>query len=88
MKNGTGFCNRLELDPVASNRMVKMKQHLEKFFDIQTTGSLLGTTGYFAVITVDLMLSRVIGLLTICLLLSKLYDIWFRKAKKSDNEGE
>jgi hypothetical protein len=86
MKNGTGFCNGFVFDPVANKRMVKMKHDLEKFFDIQTTGSLLGTTGYFAAITVDLMLSRVIGLLTIFLLLSKLYDIWFRKAKKSESD--
>lgn len=61
-----------------------MSDRMKEFLDPHSTAGLFGVGGYFAAIGIDLALSRFIGVLTIVLLMSKLWVMWFGKKKDSD----
>ena len=54
-----------------------MNDRVKDFFDMHTSFGLLGVGGFFATITFNEFVSGIIGILTICLLASKLYLLWF-----------
>lgn len=63
-----------------------MSERMKEIFDPHSTAGLFGVGGYFAAMGFDLALSRFIGVLTIVLLMSKLWVMWFGKNKKENDE--